>query len=128
MSSQTKHFETLALHGGSYRSDPATGAVAVPIYQTTSYQFQDTGHASRLFALEEIGQIYTRIKNPTQDAFEERLAAIEGGVGALAVSSGQTASAFAIFNVAQAGDNVVSSTDLYGGTWTVLADFEAVRN
>jgi O-acetylhomoserine (thiol)-lyase len=120
MSSQTKHFETLALHGGSYRSDPTTGAVAVPIYQTTSDQFQDTGHASRLFALEEIGQIYTRIKNPIQDAFEERLAAIEGGIGALAVSSGQAASAFAIFNVAQAGDNVVSSTDLYGVTWTLF--------
>jgi O-acetylhomoserine (thiol)-lyase len=78
---ETKNVETLALHGGSYRSDPATGAVAVPIYQTTSYQFQNTDHASRLFALEEIGQVYTRIKNPTQDAFEERLAAIEGGVG-----------------------------------------------
>jgi hypothetical protein len=94
---ETKNFETLALHGGSYRADPATGAVAVPIYQTTSYQFQNADHASRLFALEEIGQVYTRIKNPTQDAFEERLAAIEGGVGALAVASGQTASAFAIF-------------------------------
>jgi O-acetylhomoserine (thiol)-lyase len=118
---ETKNFETLALHGGSYRADPATGAVAVPIYQTTSYQFQNADHASRLFALEEIGQVYTRIKNPTQDAFEERLAAIEGGVGALAVASGQTASAFAIFNVAQSGDNVVSSTDLYGGTYTLFS-------
>lgn len=118
---ETKNFETLALHGGSYRADPTTGAVAVPIYQTSSYQFQNADHASRLFALEEIGQVYTRIKNPTQDAFEERLAAIEGGVGALAVASGQTASAFAIFNVAQAGDNVVSSTDLYGGTWTLFS-------
>src|SRR5450631_4223764 len=118
---ETKNVETLALHGGSYRADPATGAVAVPIYQTTSYQFQNADHASRLFALEEIGQVYTRIKNPTQDAFEERLAAIEGGVGALAVASGQTASAFAIFNVAQAGDNVVSSTDLYGGTYTLFS-------
>lgn len=118
---ETKHFETLALHGGSYRSDPTTGAVAVPIYQTTSYQFQNTDHASRLFALEEIGQVYTRIKNPTQDALEERLAAIEGGVGALAVASGQTASAFALWNLAQAGDNVVSSTDLYGGTWTLFS-------
>ena len=121
MSLETKHFETLALHGGSYRADPTTGAVAVPIYQTTSYQFQNTDHASRLFALEEIGQVYTRIKNPTQDAFEERLAAIEGGVGALAVASGQTASAFAIWNLAQAGDNIVSSTDLYGGTWTLFS-------
>ncbi|MCC8951909.1 PLP-dependent transferase [Bradyrhizobium sp. Pear77] len=117
----TKNLETLALHGGSYRSDPATGAVAVPIYQTTSFQFENTDHASRLFALEAIGQIYTRIKNPTADAFEERLAALEGGVGALAVASGQTASAFAIFNIAQAGDNIVSSTDLYGGTWTLLS-------
>lgn len=118
---ETRNPETLSLHGGSYRSDPATGAVAVPIYQTTSFQFENTDHASRLFALEAVGQIYTRIKNPTADAFEERLAALEGGVGALAVASGQTASAFAIFNIAQAGDNVVSSTDLYGGTWTLLS-------
>ncbi|MGX1104810.1 MULTISPECIES: O-acetylhomoserine aminocarboxypropyltransferase/cysteine synthase family protein [Bradyrhizobium] len=118
---ETKNVETLALHGGSYRSDPATGAVAVPIYQTTSFQFENTDHASRLFALEAIGQIYTRIKNPTVDAFEERLAALEGGVGALAVASGQSATAYAIFNIAQAGDNIVSSTDLYGGTWTLLS-------
>ena len=121
MAVETRNFETLALHGGSYRSDPATGAVAVPIYQTTSYQFQNADHASRLFALEELGQIYTRIGNPTQDAFETRLAALEGGAGALAVASGQTASAFAILNIAQAGDNVVSSTDLYGGTWTLFS-------
>ncbi|MGY4402559.1 O-acetylhomoserine aminocarboxypropyltransferase/cysteine synthase family protein [Bradyrhizobium sp. USDA 3315] len=118
---ETKNVETLALHGGSYRSDPATGAVAVPIYQTTSFQFENTDHASQLFALEAIGQIYTRIKNPTADAFEERLAALEGGVGALAVASGQSATAYAIFNIAQAGDNIVSSTDLYGGTWTLLS-------
>ena len=118
---ETKNVETLALHGGSYRSDPTTGAVAVPIYQTTSFQFENADHASRLFALEAIGQIYTRIKNPTADAFEERLAALEGGAAALAVASGQTASAFAIFNIAQAGDNIVSSTDLYGGTWTLLS-------
>ncbi|MGX1347155.1 O-acetylhomoserine (thiol)-lyase [Bradyrhizobium elkanii] len=118
---ETKNVETLALHGGSYRSDSATGAVAVPIYQTTSFQFENTDHASRLFALEAIGQIYTRIKNPTADAFEERLAALEGGVGALAVASGQSATAYAIFNIAQAGDNIVSSTDLYGGTWTLLS-------
>ncbi|MES5481289.1 PLP-dependent transferase [Bradyrhizobium sp. INPA03-11B] len=118
---ETKNPETLALHGGSYRSDPATGAVAVPIYQTTSFQFENTDHASKLFALEALGQIYTRIKNPTADAFEERLAALEGGVGALAVASGQAASAFAIFNIAQAGDNIVSSTDLYGGSWTLLS-------
>ena len=118
---ETKNVETLALHGGSYRSDPATGADAVPIYQTTSFQFESADHASRLFALEAIGQIYTRIKNPTTDAFEERLAALEGGAAALAVASGQAASAFALFNIAQAGDNIVSSTDLYGGTWTLLS-------
>jgi len=116
-----KHPETLALHGGTYRSDPVTGAVAVPLYQTTSYQFQDTGHAARLFALEELGNIYTRVQNPTQDALEQRIAAVEGGVAALAVASGQTASAFAVLNLAQAGDNIVSSTDLYGGTVTLFA-------
>jgi O-acetylhomoserine (thiol)-lyase len=121
MPTDSRHFETLALHGGSYRADPTTGSVAVPIYQTTSFQFQNTDHASRLFALEEIGQVYTRIKNPTQDALEERLAAIEGGAAALAVSSGQAASAYAVFNIAQAGDNIVSSTDLYGGTWTLFS-------
>lgn len=121
MTLDTKHFETLALHGGSYRADPATGAVAVPIYQTTSYQFQDTAHASRLFALEELGNIYTRIQNPTTTALEDRIAAIEGGAAALAVASGQTASAYALLNIAEAGDNVVSSTDLYGGTWALFA-------
>jgi O-acetylhomoserine (thiol)-lyase len=121
MATDSKRFETLALHGGAYRADPATGAVAVPIYQTTSYQFQDTAHASRLFALEEIGNIYTRVQNPTQDALEQRIAALEGGVAALAVASGQTASAYAVLNLAQAGDNIVSSTDLYGGTWTLFA-------
>lgn len=121
MALETRNVETLALHGGSYRTDPATGAVAVPIYQTTSFQFENTDHASRLFALEQLGPIYTRIGNPTQEAFETRLAALEGGVAALAVASGQTASAFSIFNIAQAGDNIVSSTDLYGGTWTLLS-------
>ena len=121
MATDSKRFETLALHGGAWRADPATGAVAVPIYQTTSYQFQDTAHASRLFALEEIGNIYTRVQNPTQDALEQRIAALEGGAAALAVASGQTASAYAVLNLAQAGDNIVSSTDLYGGTWTLFA-------
>ena len=121
MTTDTKRFETLALHGGSYRADPATGAVAVPIYQTTSYQFQDTAHASRLFALEEIGNIYTRVQNPTTTAFEDRIAAIEGGAAALAVASGQTASAYALLNLASSGDNIVSSTDLYGGTWTLFS-------
>jgi len=114
------HPETLALHAG-YRADPATGAVAVPIYQTTSYQFQSTEHAANLFALKEFGNIYTRIMNPTTDVLEKRLAALEGGVGALALASGQAASAFSIQNLAQAGDNVVSSTDLYGGTWNLFA-------
>jgi O-acetylhomoserine (thiol)-lyase len=121
MATDSKRFETLVLHGGPFRSDPTTGAVAVPIYQTTSYQFQDTGHASRLFALEEVGNIYTRVQNPTQDVLEQRIAALEGGAAALAVASGQTASAYSVLNLAQAGDNIVSSTDLYGGTWTLFA-------
>ena len=121
MATQSRHFETLALHGGPYRADPTSGAVAVPIYQTTSYQFQDTGHAARLFALEELGNIYTRVQNPTQDALEQRVAQLEGGVGALAVASGQTASAYSVLNLAQAGDNIVSSTDLYGGTVTLFS-------
>ena len=114
--------ETLALHGGTWRADPSTGAVAVPIYQTTSYQFRDTGHAARLFALEELGNIYTRITNPTNDAFEQRITALEGGAASVAVASGQAASTIALLNVAEAGDNVVSSTDLYGGTWALFAN------
>ncbi len=120
-SSQTQRPETIALHAG-WRSDPTTGAVAVPIYQTTSYQFRDTAHAENLFALKELGNIYTRIMNPTNDVLEKRVAALEGGVGALALASGQAASAFAIQNVARVGDNVVSSTDLYGGTWNLFAN------
>jgi O-acetylhomoserine (thiol)-lyase len=122
MSFETKSPETLALHGGNYRFDPATNAVAVPIYQTTSYQFNNTDHAVNLFALKELGNIYTRVMNPTQDALEQRIAAIEGGAAALAVSSGQAASAYSIFNLAQAGDNIVSATDLYGGTWNLFAN------
>ncbi len=113
--------ETLAVHAG-WRADPSTGSVAVPIYQTTSYQFASTEHAANLFALKELGNIYTRIGNPTADALEKRVAALEGGVAALAVSSGQAASAFALQNLARAGDNVVSSTDLYGGTWNLFAN------
>jgi O-acetylhomoserine (thiol)-lyase len=113
--------ETQVLHAG-YRADPATGAVAVPIYQTTSYQFRDTDHASALFSLSELGNIYTRIMNPTTDVLEKRVAALEGGVAALAVASGQAASAFAIQNIAKSGDNIVSSTDLYGGTWNLFAN------
>ncbi|WP_439542984.1 O-acetylhomoserine aminocarboxypropyltransferase/cysteine synthase family protein [Hyphomicrobium sp.] len=113
--------ETLSLHAG-WRADPTTGAVAVPIYQTTSYQFRDTEHAENLFGLKELGNIYTRIMNPTTDVLEKRIAALEGGVAALAVASGQAASAFAVQNLAHAGDNVVSSTDLYGGTWNLFAN------
>jgi len=119
MTTESKNPETVVLHAG-YRADPTTGAVAVPIYQTSSYQFQDTAHASRLFALEELGFIYTRIMNPTQDVLEQRLAALDGGVAALAVGSGQAASALALQNLAWTGDNVVSSTDLYGGTWNLF--------
>lgn len=113
--------ETLALHAG-WRSDPTTNAVAVPIYQTTSYQFDSTDHAANLFALEELGNIYTRIGNPTTDVLEQRIAALDGGAAALALASGQAASAIAIQNLARAGDNIVSSTDLYGGTWNLFAN------
>ena len=116
------HPQTLALHGGSYRADPATGSVAVPIYQSTSFQFQDSDHAARLFNLEEDGFVYTRTRNPTLDILEQRLTELEGGKAALAVSSGQAASAFAVLNLASAGDNVVTSTDLYGGTWNLFAN------
>ncbi len=121
MTDRKLHPKTLALHAG-WRADPATGAVAPPIYQTTSYQFQSTEHAGNLFALRELGNIYTRIGNPTVDILEQRLAAMEGGVAALAVASGQAASAFSIQNLARTGDNVVSSTDLYGGTWNLFAN------
>ncbi|MPY76705.1 MAG: bifunctional O-acetylhomoserine aminocarboxypropyltransferase/cysteine synthase, partial [Alphaproteobacteria bacterium] len=119
MAVSSKNPETQVLHAG-YRSDPATGSVAVPIYQTTSFQFRDTEHASNLFALKEFGNIYTRIMNPTTDVLEQRIAALEGGAAALAVASGQAASALAIQNIAQAGDNIVSATDLYGGTWNLF--------
>ena len=117
----SKHPETIALHHG-WRADPNTGSVAVPIHQTTSYQFNDTDHASNLFALAELGNIYTRIMNPTNDVLEQRVAALEGGVAALALSSGQAASAFALQNLARVGDNVISSTDLYGGTWNLFSN------
>ena len=121
MTDRPLHPETLALHAG-WRADPATGAVAPPIYQTTSYQFRDADHAANLFALKELGNIYTRLGNPTTDILEQRLTALEGGAGALAVASGQAASAYAIQNLARAGDNIVSSTDLYGGTWNLFAN------
>ncbi|WDL98229.1 homocysteine synthase [Alicyclobacillus sp. ALC3] len=112
-------FETITLHGG-FTGDPATNAVAVPIYQTSSYQFNNSEHAANLFALKEPGNIYTRIMNPTQDVFEQRIAALEGGVAALAVASGQAAITLAIINIAGAGDHIVSSTNLYGGTYNLF--------
>ncbi|RRN65010.1 O-acetylhomoserine aminocarboxypropyltransferase/cysteine synthase family protein [Caulobacter sp. 602-1] len=121
MSDRKLHPETLALHAG-WRADPATGAVAPPIYQTTSYQFESAEHAADLFALRKLGNIYTRLGNPTTDILEQRLAALEGGAAALAVASGQAASALAIQNLARTGDNIVSSTDLYGGTWNLFAN------
>ena len=119
MTKNSQNPETLSLHAG-HRADPTTGSVAVPIYQTTSYQFKNTEHAANLFSLSELGNIYTRIMNPTCDVLEQRITALEGGAAALAVSSGQAASAMAIQNLAKAGDNVVSSTDLYGGTWNLF--------
>ncbi len=112
-------FDTIALHAG-FAADPATGSRAVPIYQTTSYQFQDTDHAARLFALQEFGNIYTRIMNPTTDVLEKRVAALEGGVAGLAFASGMAAIAGAINTLCTVGDEVVSSTRLYGGTVTYL--------
>ncbi|MBT6288765.1 MAG: bifunctional O-acetylhomoserine aminocarboxypropyltransferase/cysteine synthase [Rhodospirillaceae bacterium] len=122
MSGDFTNPETIVLHGGSYRADPATNAVAVPIYQTTSYQFNSTEHAANLFALAELGNIYTRIMNPTNDVLEQRITALEGGAASLGVASGQAASAFAIQNLARNGDNIISSTDLYGGTWNLFAN------
>ena len=118
-SEQTLSFETRQIHAGT-QPDPATGARAVPIYQTTSFVFRDTAHAQALFDLEEEGFIYTRVVNPTQDAFEQRIASLEGGVGALALSSGQAAETFALLNLADSGDHIVSSASLYGGTYTLL--------
>jgi len=111
---------TLALHAGQV-TDPTTGARAVPIYQTTSYVFKDSEHAARLFALQEFGNIYSRIMNPTVDVFEKRVAELEGGVGALAVSSGSSAITLAVLNIAHAGQNFVSSSTLYGGTYNLFA-------
>lgn len=119
-SDHTLGFNTLALHAG-YTPEPTTGARAVPIYQTTSYVFRDTDHAAALFALEEPGNIYTRIMNPTNDAFEQRIAALEGGVGALATSSGQAAETLAILTLCSSGDNIIASSALYGGTYTLLS-------
>jgi O-acetylhomoserine/O-acetylserine sulfhydrylase len=109
-------FETLQLHAGQ-EADPTTGSRAVPIYQTTSYVFKNSEHGANLFALKEFGNIYTRIMNPTNDVFEKRIAALEGGVAALSVASGQAAQFIALNNILQAGDNFVSTSFLYGGTF-----------
>lgn len=114
-------FNTLAVRGG-YSPDPTTGALAVPIYQTAAYQFHDPDHAARLFALEESGNIYTRLGNPTVAVLEQRLALLEGGVGALATSSGQAAITLAIYNIAQEGDNIIAANNLYGGTINLFAN------
>ncbi|RKG84554.1 O-acetylhomoserine aminocarboxypropyltransferase/cysteine synthase [Corallococcus sp. CA049B] len=113
------HPDTLALHAG-YSPDPTTGARAVPIYQTTSYRFRDADHAAALFGLKEFGNIYTRITNPTTDVFEKRIAALEGGVGALAVASGQAAQTLGILNILKTGDEIVSGASLYGGTYNLF--------
>ncbi len=115
-----QRLDTIALHAGQETPDPATGARAVPIYQTTSYMFKDTDHAANLFALNEMGNIYTRMMNPTTDVFERRMAAIEGGTAALATSSGQAAETFALLNITRVGDNIVSANNLYGGTYQLF--------
>ncbi|MDP4878969.1 MAG: aminotransferase class I/II-fold pyridoxal phosphate-dependent enzyme, partial [Opitutales bacterium] len=115
----TPRFGTLSLHAG-HTPDAATGSRAVPIYQTTSYMFRDTDHAAKLFGLEELGFIYTRIMNPTTDVLEKRVAALEGGVAGLAHASGQAAITSAILNIAQDGDNIVSAAQIYGGTYTLF--------
>ena len=119
MSDSDFRFDTTAIHGG-HAGDPHTKSRAVPIYQTTSYTFDDAEHAARLFALQEFGNIYTRIMNPTSDVLEQRIAALEGGVGALALASGQAANIYSILNIARAGDHIVSSASLYGGTYSAF--------
>jgi O-acetylhomoserine (thiol)-lyase len=119
MNERPKHFSTLALHAGQV-PDPTTGARAVPIYQTSSYVFHNTEHAANLFALKEFGNVYTRIMNPTTDVFEQRIAALEGGTGALGVASGQSATTLALLNITQVGDEIVSANNLYGGTYQLF--------
>ena len=114
-----QHLSTLSVHAGQ-EPDPTTGSRAVPIYQTTSYVFKDADHAARLFGLQEFGNIYTRIMNPTTDVFEKRVAALEGGAAALATASGQAAETLAITTLAGAGDEIVSTTSLYGGTYNLF--------
>ena len=113
-------FDTLAVHAG-YSPDPTTKSVAVPIYQTTSYAFDDTQHGADLFDLKVAGNIYTRIMNPTSDVLEQRIAALEGGIAALTVASGQAAITYAILTIAEAGDNIIATSTLYGGTYNLFA-------
>ncbi|HLN44861.1 MAG TPA: PLP-dependent transferase, partial [Candidatus Sulfotelmatobacter sp.] len=115
-----KKLDTIAVHSGQETPDPTTGSRAIPIYQTTSYVFKDTDHAANLFALKELGNIYTRIMNPTTDAFERRVAAIEGGTAALAVSSGQAAETLALLAITRVGEEIVSANNLYGGTYQLF--------
>ena len=122
MALETLNLETLMLHAGSHRRDLSTNSVAVPIYQTTSYEFDSTEHAGKLFALQELGNIYTRITNPTTQVLEERVTALEGGATAVAVSSGSSAVSLAIQNVASSGDNIVASPHLYGGTYNLFTN------
>ncbi len=118
--STKRKLDTLAVHAGQETPDPATGSRAVPIYQTTSYVFKNTDHAANLFALKELGNIYTRIINPTNDVFERRVAALEGGTGGLAVASGQAAVSLALLTITQVGDEIVAANNLYGGTYSLL--------
>ncbi|MDZ4172266.1 MAG: aminotransferase class I/II-fold pyridoxal phosphate-dependent enzyme, partial [Methanobacteriaceae archaeon] len=122
MSQEKKKYglSTLGLHVGQEEPDPSTGSRAVPIYQTSSYVFNDTEHAANLFALKEFGNIYTRMMNPTNDVFEKRIAAIEGGTSALAVASGQAANTYALLNLSLPGDEIVSADNLYGGTYQLF--------
>ncbi|OEF96251.1 homocysteine synthase [Desulfuribacillus alkaliarsenatis] len=120
MTDKKLRFDTVAVRGG-YDADQTTGACAVPIYQTSSYVFRDTEHAANLFALKEMGNIYTRIMNPTQDVFEKRITELEGGIGALATSSGQAAITYAILNIASSGDEIVAASSLYGGTYNLFS-------
>src|ERR1035438_9987251 len=119
MSTTSQGLSTLALHAGQV-PDPTTGARAVPIYQTTSYVFKNTDHAANLFALKEFGNIYTRIMNPTSDVFEQRIAALEGGTGALALASGAAAITYAVLAITQLGDDIVAGDKLYGGTYALF--------
>src|SRR5665811_106747 len=117
---QKRRLDTLAIHVGQETPDPTTGSRAVPIYQTAAYVFKSAEHAANLFALKELGNIYTRIMNPTSDVFEKRVAAIEGGTGALAVASGQAAISLALLTITQVGDEIVAANNLYGGTYSLF--------